>query len=125
MIQKVIDHNFTGFFESEIIERSNFFYPPYFKIIDITLKHKNENVLNKAAADLASLLRASFKERVLGPEFPVVKRIYNLYLKKITLKIEKDANDKKVKERIHQIIDEFYSVPVNKSIRSTIDVDPA
>ncbi|MGY8926802.1 MAG: hypothetical protein ACKVJC_05870, partial [Flavobacteriales bacterium] len=64
-------------------------------------------------------------ERVLGPEFPVVKRINNLFLKKIILKIEKDASDKKVKERIHQIVDEFYSVPINKSIRVLIDVDPA
>ncbi|MDX2360929.1 MAG: primosomal protein N' [Crocinitomicaceae bacterium] len=125
VIQKVIGHDYVGFYESEIIERSNFFYPPYFKIIEITLKHKDENVLNKAASDLGTMLRTSFKERVLGPEFPVVKRIHNLFLKKITLKIEKDAGDKKVKERIHHIMDEFYSVPINKSIRSIIDVDPA
>ena len=79
----------------------------------------------RAASELADNLRISFKERVLGPEFPIVKRIHNLFLKKITLKIEKDAGDKKVKERIHKIIDEFYSVPINKSIRIVVDVDPA
>ncbi|NRA12067.1 MAG: primosomal protein N', partial [Crocinitomicaceae bacterium] len=125
VIQKVIGHDFVGFYNSEIIERKNFFYPPYFKIIEITLKHKNENELNRAAAELADKLRGTFKERVLGPEFPSVKRIYNLYLKKITIKIERDANDKKVKERIHLIMDEFFSAPLNKSIRSVIDVDPA
>ncbi|HIP33055.1 MAG TPA: primosomal protein N' [Crocinitomicaceae bacterium] len=125
VIQKVIDHAYEEFYASEIIERKNFFYPPYFKIIEITLKHRNENVLIKASSELADKLRLSFKERVLGPEFPVVKRIHNLFLKRITLKIEKDANDKKVKERIHQILDEFYSVPTNKSIRTVIDVDPA
>lgn len=125
VIQKVIEHDFIGFFESEIIERANYFYPPFFKIIEITLKHRDENVLNKGAIDLANVLRDTFKERVLGPEFPVVKRIQNLFLKTITLKIERDANDKKVKERIHQIVDEFYSVPINKSIRVIIDVDPA
>lgn len=125
VIQKVIDHDFVGFYESEIIERANFFYPPFFKIIELTLKHRDENVLNKAASDLATDLRASFKERVLGPEFPVVKRIHNLFLKKITLKIERDANDKKVKERVQKIIDDFYSVPLNKSIRTIINVDPA
>ncbi len=125
VIEKVIDHDYVGFFESEIIERENYFYPPFFKIIEITLKNRDENIVNKAASDLASMLRDSFKERVLGPEFPVVKRIHNLFLKKITLKIERDAVDKKVKERIHQIIDEFYSVPSNKSIRVVIDVDPA
>lgn len=125
VIQKVIEHDFIGFFDSEIIERGNYFYPPFFKIIEITLKHRDENVLNKGALDLASALRNIFKERVLGPEFPVVKRIQNLFLKTITLKIERDANDKKVKERIHQLVDEFYSVPINKSIRVIIDVDPA
>ncbi len=125
VIEKVIDHDFKAFYKSEIIERENYFYPPYFKIIEITLKHRDENKLIKAAYDLSIQLRDSFKERVLGPEFPVVKRINNLFLKKIILKIEKDASDKKVKERIHQIVDEFYSVPINKSIRVLIDVDPA
>ncbi|HIB78254.1 MAG TPA: hypothetical protein EYO58_11740, partial [Flavobacteriales bacterium] len=49
----------------------------------------------------------------------------DIIMKKIILKIEKDASDKKVKERVHQLIDEFYSVPFNKSIRLVIDVDPA
>jgi primosomal protein N' (replication factor Y) len=125
VIEKVIGHDFIGFYEAEILERQNYFYPPFFKVIEITLKHKNENELNRAAAELAQRLRGTFKERVLGPEFPVVKRIYNQFLKKITLKIERDANDKKVKERISVIMDEFYSTPNNKSIRSIIDVDPA
>lgn len=125
IIQKVVEHDYVGFYENEIIERSNYFYPPYFKIIELTLKHRDENVVNQAATVLADTLRQTFKERVLGPEFPIVKRIQNRYLKQIILKIERDANDKKVKERLHQIIDEFYSVPVNKSIRIVIDVDPA
>ena len=125
VIQKVIDHDFVSFFENEIIERSNFFYPPFYKIIELTLKHKDENVLHNASNKLASELRKTFKERVLGPEYPVVKRIYNYYLKKITVKIEREANDKQVKERIHKIVDDFYSAPLHKSIRVIIDVDPA
>lgn len=125
VIQKIIDHDFVGFYTSEIIERKNFFYPPYFKIIDITLKHRDENKLNQQANDLADRLKQIFKERVIGPEFPIVQRINNLYLKNIKLKIERDAADKKIKERIQQIIDDFYSVPFNKSIRIVIDVDPA
>lgn len=125
VIQKVINHDFVGFYEAEIIERKNFFYPPFYKIIEITLKHRNENELNRAAAELANRLRQIFKERVLGPEFPVVKRIYNQYLKTITLKIEREVNDRKVKERIELVMDEFFSAPSNKSIRTVVDVDPA
>jgi primosomal protein N' (replication factor Y) len=125
VIQKVINHDYKGFYESEVIERENFFYPPYYKLIEFTLKHKDEYVVEKGAADLAGSLRDVFKERVIGPEFPVVRRIQNLYLKQIKLKLERDVSDKKIKERIQQLLDEFYSVPLNKSIRIIVDVDPA
>ena len=125
VIQKVINHDYKGFYESEVIERKNYFYPPYYKLIEFTLKHKDEYVVEKGAADLAGSLRDVFKERVIGPEFPIVRRIQNLYLKQIKLKLERDVSDKKIKERIQQLLDEFYSVPLNKSIRIIVDVDPA
>lgn len=125
VIQKVIDHDYIGFYKSEILERKNYFYPPFFKVIEITLKHRNEHALSEASHQLASALKSVFKERVLGPEFPVVKRVNNLFLKKITLKIERDASDKRVKERLQLLIDEFYSLPSHKSVRVIIDVDPA
>ena len=125
VIQKVINHDYVGFYDDEILERKNYFYPPFYKMIEFTLKHKDEHLLDKASMDFALSLRETFKERVLGPEFPVVRRIQNLYLKSIKLKLEKDASDKKVKERIQHLIDAFYSVPLNKSIRIVVDVDPA
>ena len=125
VIQKVMEHDFIGFYNHEIIERENYHYPPFYKIIEITVKHKNETQLLFSAQTLADLFREIFKERVLGPEFPPVKRIYNQYLQKIIIKVEKTLNDKKVKERIQTIIDDFYKTPSNKSIRISIDVDPA
>lgn len=125
VIQKVINHDFVSFYNDEIIERSNFFYPPFYKIIEITLKHRDENKVIDGASELATELRKLFKERVLGPESPVVKRIYNQFLKRIIIKIEKDAGDKLVKQRIQDIVDNFYRTPANKSIRIIIDVDPA
>jgi primosomal protein N' (replication factor Y) (superfamily II helicase) len=125
VIKRVIDHDYIGFYNSEILERKNFFYPPYFKIIQITLKHKEEHLLDSAAAQFSQSLKEIFKERVLGPDYPVVKRINNLFLKNIIIKIEKEAPDKKVKERLQQLINAFYSVPLHKSIRIVVDVDPA
>jgi len=125
VIQKIIDHDYEGFYNSEIIERKNFFYPPFYKIIDITLKHKQENTLDASSLELANKLKEAFKERVLGPEYPVVRRVKNMYLKKITLKIERDAPERKVKEKLQQIINEFYISPSNKNIRIVTDVDPA
>lgn len=125
VIQKVINHDYKGFYSSEIIERKNYFYPPFYKIIEFTLKHKDEHLIDKASMEFAHSLREIFKERVVGPEYPIVRRIQNLYLKSIKLKVEKDVSDKKIKERIQQLIDAFYSVPLNKSIRIVVDVDPA
>ncbi|MGV3632369.1 MAG: replication restart helicase PriA [Bacteroidota bacterium] len=125
IIQKVIEHNYTDFYENEILERKNFFYPPFYKMIRFTLKAKNENELNLAAKSFAELLFGVFKERVLGPEFPVIQKINNLYLKQVTLKIEREVSPQKVKERLEELIDIFFSTPSNKSIRLVIDVDPA
>jgi primosomal protein N' (replication factor Y) (superfamily II helicase) len=125
VIQKVNQHDYVGFYDAEIIERKNFFYPPYYKIINFVIKHKDEALVNHAAQAFADSLRTVFKERVLGPEFPSVKRIQNQFLKQVKLKIERDASDLKVKEKLHELVDAFYSNVAFKSVRLVIDVDPA
>jgi primosomal protein N' (replication factor Y) len=124
VIKLVEQHDFISFYKSEIIERENYFYPPYYKLITLTLKHKEEAMVEKAAIELAKTLRETFKERVLGPEFPIIKRIQNQFLKEIKLKIERTAPDKKVKERIATLLDEFYSKPINRVVKVVVDVDP-
>lgn len=125
IIQKVMHHDYVSFYENEILERRNFFYPPFYKLIDITLKHKDQKILDAAASVFAKELHAIFKERVIGPEYPSINRISNLYLKQIKLKIEREASHKKVKDRIEALIDQFYSVPAHKSVRISVDVDPS
>lgn len=125
VIQRVHQHDYKGFYASEIVERKNFFYPPYFKLINITLKHKDHVLLDTASMHLAQALRAVFKERVLGPEYPIIRRIQNQYLKQIKLKVERELSDVQLKERLQDIIDAFFSAPLNKSIRVIVDVDPA
>lgn len=124
IIQHVMHHDYEGMYKNEMIERKNFFYPPFYKIISLTLKHKDANKLDVIAADLAHLLKEVFNERVLGPEIPIVKRIQNSYLKVIRVKIEREASNQKVKKLLKKKIDEFYSHAYNKSARLVIDVDP-
>lgn len=124
LIQLVQEHNYQEFYKQEIIERQLFFYPPFYKMIGFTLKHKDENEVARASIELGNALREIFKERVLGPDSPLIKRIQNLFLKEIKLKIERNAPEKKVKEKIKSIIDQFYIKTENKSIRVVIDVDP-
>ena len=124
VLERVMAHDFIGFYEVEIEERERFFYPPYYKIIQLTLKHEKEEVVHEGAQFLADQLREVFKERVLGPEFPIIKRIQNKFLKEIKLKIERGAPDKKVKARILQDLDTFYQNVRFKGIQISIDVDP-
>ncbi|MFA7274551.1 MAG: primosomal protein N' [Crocinitomicaceae bacterium] len=124
IIEKVYQYDYKGFYAHELIERENFFYPPFYKIIQFTLRHKDENVLNSGAKDLADQLKGIFKERVIGPEFGIVPRINNQFIKIIKLKYEKSLSDKGIKEKVQQMLDSFYSKVGNKSIRVSIDVDP-
>jgi primosomal protein N' (replication factor Y) len=124
VLGRVMEHDYKGFYETEIQERKMFFYPPFYKLIHLALRNTDELKLNQAAQNLADKLKPIFKERVVGPEFPIIKRIQNFYIKEIKIKIEKDAPDKKVKEKIQEIIDSFYSEAANKSTRLAIDVDP-
>lgn len=125
VIQKVMEHDYDAFAINEIIERKNFHYPPYFKLIKFTLKHRNQHLVELAAKEFGKHLRAQFHERVLGPEYPIIGRIQNQFIQEIVLKIENEAPHKKVKERLHELTDQFFSVPDFKSIRLLVDIDPA
>jgi primosomal protein N' (replication factor Y) len=123
VLERVKEHDYSGFYETEIQERKLFFYPPFYKIIDLTLRNTDELKVNMAAQNMVEKLRPVFKERVVGPEFPLIKRIQNFYIKEIKIKIEKDAPERKVKEKLQEIITLFYADPTNKSTRLSIDVD--
>lgn len=124
VIRHVIDHDFTGFYKNEIIERKNYAYPPFFKIIQFTIKHRKAEDLSAISAEFADELRKLFGDRILGPEFPPVQRIHNYYLKVVRLKLERNANQVKVKSRVKELINTFFATPRNKSCRIQIDVDP-
>ena len=124
IIQKVMQHDYEGFYVQEILERRNFNYPPFFRIIVLKLKHRQRETLDMGAAKLTKSLQAVFKDRVLGPEAPAVGRVRNQYLKNITLKFEREASPKKVKDVIKEKIDLFLADHDFRSIRIDIDVDP-
>ena len=124
IIQKVMQHDYKGFYTQEIVERRNFHYPPFFRIIVLKLKHRKQDTLEIGAALLAKDLQKVFKDRVLGPEIPAVGRVRNMYIKHINLKFERDASPKKVKDIIKQKIDVFLAQHEFRSMRIDIDVDP-
>jgi primosomal protein N' (replication factor Y) (superfamily II helicase) len=123
IIQQVIKNDYQTMFKQELLERKNFNYPPFTKIIQLTLKHRDQNHLEGSAALLAHGLKEVFGSRVIGPEYPLVKRVQNFYIKTIRLKMEREYSQKQIKEKIKRIIDQYYADPMNKSVKISIDVD--
>jgi primosomal protein N' (replication factor Y) len=124
IIQQVVANNYLGMYTTELQQRLEFKYPPYYKLIQLTLKHKEIEPLNDASKFLADKLKEKFGKRVLGPEFPVVARIKNFYLKNILIKIEREASFSKAKSIIHELMDDFYTHSEFKSVKIFADVDP-
>jgi len=80
--------------------------------------------LNKASAELARRLRILFGNRVLGPEYPLVSRIMNYYLKQIIVKIERSVSQSEIKMKLMKEIEEFSKLKEYSQVRLIMDVDP-
>jgi primosomal protein N' (replication factor Y) (superfamily II helicase) len=124
VIQHVVFHDYHAFYRDQLADRSKFHYPPYNRLIILKLKHRDPNVLNKAARDLAQDLRMDLGKRVLGPEYPLVARLQNLYIKQILVKIERGPNISAMKEKIREKIEILLKMQNYKQVRVVVDVDP-
>jgi primosomal protein N' (replication factor Y) (superfamily II helicase) len=124
IIQEVIANDYLSMYTNQLLDRKNFNYPPFYRLIEITLIHKDVNMVNASAKYLADELKDHFGKRVLGPEFPLVSRIRNLYHKNILIKVEKEASVNQVKKIVSELLVKFKSGVDYKSVRIQIDVDP-
>jgi len=124
IIGQVIRNDYQAMFATQCDERKLFKYPPYFRMIQIVLRHRDPNILNQAAARMAVDLRAVFNNRVLGPNIPSVSRIQNMYIKHILLKFEVEASAEKAKDILRQVTTNLQSEPKFKALWVNLDVDP-
>ena len=124
IIRQLIDHDYEGMYRNEVIDRRNFRYPPFYRLITLTLRHRDKPKVSQAAAYLADQMKHSFGERVLGPEAPVIERVRTYYLQQIVLKLEKGLPLKKSKSVLRDLLNDFQANDQFKSIRLGIDVDP-
>lgn len=124
VIKQVIENDYLAMYNTQCAERSLFKYPPYYKMIQITLKHRDAGILKKAVIQYGSHLRTVFGSRILGPIDPPVSRIQNLYLKQFIFKIENEASPKRAKELLRELTNELLSQQEFKSLRVSLDVDP-
>ena len=124
VLQDVLRNDFRGLYEKQMTTRRQFGYPPFYRLVMIRLKHKDYRKLNPAATELSSLLRPIFKQDLLGPEYPMVSRVKNLYIKQMLVKFNREHNAQQVKELIMKQIHLFQLNPEYKSVLVQIDVDP-
>ena len=125
VILNVMSHDYVKFYEEQMPIRRQFNYPPYSRLVMIKLKDVDNIKLNKAASELAKIFRHVFKENLLGPEYPIVSRVKNQYIKQMIIKISKELNSNKVKDYIKNTIEDFKHNNEFKSVKIQIDVDPS
>lgn len=125
LMDKIRNHDYDGFYTQELAERKIHGYPPFYRIIKIGIRHRDQATCDEAAAEYGRLLRADFGSRVLGPEYHFIPRIRNQYIKQILIKIERGADPGAVRKKIKELNTRFAHLPNLKNVRLVVDVDPA
>ena len=120
----VKNHDYFTHYEQQIADRQEHFYPPFSKVVNIYLRHRDARLLDSLAVDYAKLLISVFGQRVLGPEKPFVSKVANWHIQKIMLKIEANASMAKVREILRQLYIKIASDPRVKAAQIYYDVDP-
>jgi primosomal protein N' (replication factor Y) (superfamily II helicase) len=124
VITDVVGHDYKSMYQQQMVDRRKFRYPPYYRLVQLRLRHKDPTLLNKAATDLAARLKKTFGNRVLGPEYPMVSRVMNYYLKQILVKFERNSSMVSMKSALIKDLEDFYTEKKYSSVRVIIDVDP-
>lgn len=120
----VVYNAYEEFADQQLAQRKQHNYPPYFRLIELRLLHRDANTLNEAAYALNNELRKKVKHQVLGPEYPVVSRIRNMYIKQFLIKIPRNVSPMETKQGITSAVAGIMKLPNFKQIRIQIDVDP-
>ncbi len=126
VLKDIVQHDYERMYRRELQERKQFLYPPYVRLVRITLKHVNKDLVEAAASMLASELRKQLGNGVLGPQTPLIAKVKNQYLVDIWVKINKDAEKKRLATK-QVVTQESKRVLLNKTFKQVkvlFDVDP-
>lgn len=124
IIRQVIANDYQEMVAGQLAERQMFHYPPYYRLVYVYLKNRNERLLEQMAFAMAEKLRGVFGSRVLGPDKPPVARVQTLFIKKIVVKIEQNAPMNRARELLLGIQREMLEDERFKSLIVYYDVDP-
>ena len=122
IIRNIINNDFIEMYNSQVEERKQFQYPPFYRLIKINVKHRKAEMCVEIASRLASGLRTELGNSVLGPDKPLIEKIQNFYIRNLMIKIERNISTVKIKQQISngilKICKEYKSAVIS------IDVDP-
>ncbi|MDR4988169.1 MAG: primosomal protein N' [Bacteroidales bacterium] len=124
IIKQVTENDYEGMYRQQIAERREFHYPPFTRLVLLSILHPDEALLNRAAEELAGILRRSFPKKVFGPEYPVVSRIRNQYIKNILIKLPRSPKLKEEKEKLRMAVQGFQTLREWKPVRIIYNADP-
>ena len=122
-IQQVLNNDYMGMFKEQIYERQNFKYPPFFRLIKLTLKHRDFDKLKEGSMWLYNVLSQNLDMPVLGPEEPAINRIRNEYIRTIMVKIPVQKHLGNTKKNIAKVLMSFEAISQYRSIKVKVDVD--
>ena len=123
ILQQVSTTSYAEMYKEQLQDRWQYKYPPYYRLIKITLTHRDYNKVDKGINWLAKAFQQSFGEYVLGPTAPAVSRIRNRYIKNLVIKVPPKQSLANTKNQITKIKNTFEAVSDFRPIRFIIDVD--
>ena len=124
MIRLVLNHDYRNMFRIQMDERKAFNYPPFCRMIRISVKHHDRSLLNSYSDILARDLKAEFGKRILGPEFAPVSQVQLWYIKNILIKLEREKPASRAKTYISGAIERLLREKGASALRIAVDVDP-
>ena len=124
VVQQVVHNDYVALYKDLIAERQVFHYPPYYRLIYVFLRHRQDTTVNTAAIEIGSRLRQWFGARVLGPDKPSVAKVKSQNIRKLVLKLENGIDMKKVREYLLMAQSQILADKRYTSLQIYYDVDP-
>lgn len=117
-------HDYAAMYDQQVIERNLFHYPPFHRVISLSVRHREQSRLDTAVRTLQERLFAVFGGRCSAVVIPSIQRVQNQYVRQLTLKIESSANYATAKQMLREQLLYVQSLPSCKGVNIVVDVDP-
>ncbi len=124
VIRQIVENNYKQMYLEQNAERQDFNYPPYSRLIYIYIRHRYESVAAEGAKTLASILRKSLGQSILGPDKPAIAKVSMMHIRKITLKISLSSSPSQIRQLLRDATNQLIALPKFHALNIYFDVDP-